>query len=242
MERSSASPLYAANQLLGADLAQRMLTYGFFGPMVEARFTLPRIVTPPQEFFDLFRESVGGNPWGLYYPGTNMIIISPQAPDEASRREVMLHEMLHYSAFLGGGGQAIRWRDDRGQPVTLASVWLDEGLTQYHTKEILAMAGLNPGTVTYAAETLVAFHLQNIAGAETLRRAYLTGDFTEVREEVDRQLGQYAFDTLMRQGTASDALATMRTMMAGTGINYAALETGQIAGPAADILRRQGIS
>jgi hypothetical protein len=229
MERFAGRDICGENERMGAELAGRMLDYGFFGPWVQGRFTTPQIVTPPPEFFSLNRECYGGNPSGLYYPGTNMIVVSPLEADQSTRREVMLHEMLHYSAFLGGGGQVIRWRDDRNQPVVKAVTWLDEGLTQFHTKEMLARHKENSPFISYASEVVAAQHLQRIAGAEPLRRAYLTGNFTEVREAVDKRLGKDTFLTLSSFARGSDALGYLRGRVAAVEGSPALFETGPVA-------------
>jgi hypothetical protein len=150
--------------------------------------------------------SGGGN--GLYLPFTNHVMISAAIANPADRTCIIAHETLHYAAFLGGGHDGMRYRDAEGKPTVLGHVpWLHEGLTELHAQQLVRSHGTTPTYVGYPAETLTAFYLQQIAGADVTRAAFLSGDFTEVRRSVDARLGNGTFDSLSRTDNGTDALA-----------------------------------
>ena len=85
---------------------------------------------------------------------------------------------------------------------------LHEGITQLYATQLTET--LHTG---YPNETTTAFFIERLVGAETLRRAYMTGDFYDVRASIDRQLGDGTFDTILERSEPSDALAYLVSQM-----------------------------
>jgi hypothetical protein len=158
---------------------------------------------------------------GIYHPGTNHISIDADAMADlpaAARRQIIAHEMLHYASHLGGGG-TIRWRDERGAAVIPRDMeFLHEGATELFSQQLSRGHGSDPERVGYAAETTVAFYLQQIAGPNVLGAAYLSGDFTAVRRAVDARLGAGTFDRMAATGNGSGALAYLRERIQARGM------------------------
>jgi hypothetical protein len=170
----------------------------------------------------------GSSSYGRYIGGTNHIMIRDDQPHEegivvrdrteSRRRLTILHEQLHYAAWLGGG-MDIRWRDGEGHPVIAGRVgWLHEGLTEMHAQQIVRSHGHQPGYVSYPHETATGIYLQRLVGADTLRRAYLTGDFTQVRQALDRRLGAGTFDRLLQKRNGAEALSFLMGRMEAAGV------------------------
>jgi hypothetical protein len=194
------------------------LDANYLGPVVSGRFEAapPILTNESPALFELNNAaegySGGGN--GLYLPFTNHVMISTAIADPANRTCIIAHETLHYAAFLGGGHDGVRYRDARGEPAVLGHVeWLHEGLTELHAQQLVRSHGTTPTYVGYPSETLTAFYLQQIAGADTVRAAFLSGDFTAVRQSVDARLGEGTFAALAGMESGPGALTYLEGRM-----------------------------
>lgn len=186
-------------------IAREWLTVDFLGPTIYGRFsrTPPIQTVEESSFFDAYKEAFGILPAGLQFPRTNhqILDISKETDTPANKAKTVVHEELHYASELGGG-KNIRWWDDTlFRPRELGHVsWLHEGLTELYAQQLTRAHGLTPDYVSYPYETATAFYLQKLVGEETLKRAYLTGDFTYVRNTVDAKLGSGTFERLVGSG------------------------------------------
>ncbi|MCI0503445.1 hypothetical protein L0Y65_01915 [Candidatus Micrarchaeota archaeon] len=194
------------------------------GDALAGRFarTPPLVTEDPHRLFQFEGLLTGGmSAGGMYEPGTNHIMMDADAMADASpaaRRHFIAHEMMHYAAYLGGGA-TIRWRDGRGAAVIPSNMeFLHEGATELMAQQLSRAHGSDPGSVSYGAETTVAFYLQQIAGASVLGAAYLGGDFTSVRRAVDAKLGAGTFDRMAATGNGSGALVYLRERMQARGM------------------------
>jgi hypothetical protein len=158
---------------------------------------------------------------GLYMPFTNGTVLDPVDMSSTDQMYVtIVHEQLHYASHLNGGGQ-IRWRDDEGGPAFASfdsNRWLHEGLTELHAQQ-LARARGHEHPPSYPAETTIGFYLQRIVGEDTLREAYFSGDFTEVRREVNERLGEGTFEAMLSSDNGQDALVFLVSRLEAAGID-----------------------
>jgi hypothetical protein len=201
----------------------------FLGEAIGRRFssTPPMLTTVPREYFDALEEAEGAGADAAYLPGTNQILIASDIAGEADRRRVLLHEQLHYAAYLGGGDPSdMRWRDETGRPVfngfRASAGWLHEGLAELLSQQLARDEGFETTFSSYPQELRVALFMQRLIGDEVvLRDAFLTGNFTEARARLDDALGRGTFDSLMGAATANGALRTLISGMDSMGIDYA---------------------
>jgi hypothetical protein len=208
---------------LGSEVAGWM-GRNVLGVALAGRFarTPPVVTEDPHRLFRFEGSLSGGmSAAGMYHPGTNHISMDADAMADLpapARRQFIAHEMLHYAAYLGGGG-TIRWRNGRGAAVMPSNMeFLHEGATELVSQQLSRAHGQDPGRVGYGAETTVAFYLQRIAGPNILGAAYLSGDFTAVRSAVDARLGAGTFDRMAATGNGSGALAYLRERIQARGL------------------------
>jgi hypothetical protein len=209
-------------------------TGDFLGETVYRRYSgTPPIVTGEDDsWLRAMALATGGYHPGTYYPGTNHIIVGAY---EANREEgdvlkLLAHEQLHYAAYLGGG-QTVRWRDDSGAAILQPRVggWnIHEGTTELLANELARANGYSPSGVAYTYETSVCFALEQVVGQEPLRRAYFSGDFTEVRRLMDERLGAGTFDALMACSSAPDAFSLIMGKVGAAGVDYHSWESNPI--------------
>ena len=208
--------------------------------------------------FDRFAFAHGtlgnGESVGMYFPGTNHLIMEESMlfTSPAEQRLLVAHEQLHYAAWLGGGGEGwIRWSDGRREARD-HSPWLHEGLTELHAQQLVRSNGYAPPGVSYPAETAVSFCIQKIVGEGTLRNAYLTGDFTEVRRRLNARLGENTLEALVGAATipadsslahtgphiinGSEALAFILERMDGAGVDRSGWRSDPVLGAALDAM------
>jgi hypothetical protein len=229
LRRRARAPVDASlargNERLSSEIASRWLTSAYLGATIGARFRRhpPVITTETEGFFELQGEAYSHDAMGgIHFRGTSHIAISPTITSEADRRRIIVHEQLHYASWLGGG-HVIRWGSGGGRRTVLGySAWLHEGLTELHAQQLTRRRGYAPTYIAYRAETALAYSLQRIVGTERLRRAYLTGDFSEVRRIVDRRLGAGTFRTLAGMPNGYSALAFLRRRMDAAGVDHSA--------------------
>jgi hypothetical protein len=183
----------------------------------------PVVMVVPSDQLPEFRENsylFGSHAGGCYDSGSNRINMSDRARSEADLAAILVHEQLHYASWLGGG-DGMRWRDSGGQPhFAERAGWLHEGLTEFHAQQITREHGLTPSHVGYPYETAVGFYLQKLVGADVLRQAYLTGDFTEAGRILDQRLGQGSLEGLMSCRNGSEALFFIMGQMGSANIDF----------------------
>jgi hypothetical protein len=184
--------------------------------------TPPYFSFVPREILEAMTDGYGSLWRGQYYPDTNHLLLHSYVHDEEELRLVIAHELLHYASWLGGGSMDYRWAGRDGQPLHRNVPWLDEGLTELHAQQLLRSRGFQPGSIAYAAETIAGFYLQQLAGADALRRAYLSGNFQEVASAVDSRLGSGSFERLAGFGRGAEALAFLEERLDAARIDRAA--------------------
>jgi hypothetical protein len=192
--------------IVGGDIASRMS----LAPATLCAFSETDDMSAGQIFLEL--QMIGS--LGGYLTGTNAIVIPPEvlAYSEADALHVVLHEQLHYASWLGGG-KNIRWRDESGNPCFQGSsrAWsMHEGLTELTAQEIVRERDFEPTHIGYPAEVITCYYMEQLlgeGGRDILRSAYLSGDFTQVRQLVDAQLGAGTFDALISKPDAAQALS-----------------------------------
>ncbi|MFH1685227.1 MAG: hypothetical protein ABH983_02875 [Candidatus Micrarchaeota archaeon] len=163
----------------------------------------PLLTVDSERFFDVLDANSGKKNFssaGLYFSGTNHISLRrvQDAIIGDGLEETVAHEILHYVAHLGGSHHP-RWMTRTGLVEQVNSEWLHEGLTELHAQQLTRAHEIHPDDVTYEHETRTVFYIQRIVGEPVLRRAYLTGDFTEVRTRLNERLGEGTFETLLKQ-------------------------------------------
>jgi hypothetical protein len=151
------------------------------------------------------------------------------------------HEVLHYASFLGGG-MDVRWRSGRGAtsdtPVIIGDQrWFIEGLTDLHAQQLARAHERTPTGVSYFYEAAVGFYIQRIVGEETLRQAYMTGDYTAVRLSFDRRLGQGAFERLVRSDDGQIAFDFITELFTRSNINFRQWESDRLLSMCLDYIR-----
>ena len=61
--------------------------------------------------------------------------------------------------------------------------------------------------------------MQQLVGEEALRKAYLTGDFTEVRDIINKKLGEGTFEALLKMDKGVEALKFLVEKLKAIGID-----------------------
>lgn len=150
---------------------------------------------------------------GAFFNGTNSIAIDRGVSEEATARKVLRHEEYHRAAEIAGGS-TVRWRDANGDPVVLSALVSRnflEGLTESFAQQDESKLGNNSFSIAYPASVAAACCLQELIGREALEKAYFTGDFTGVREMVDKKLEEGAFINII---SAGDGIAATSLILA----------------------------
>jgi len=198
---------------------------GFLPSKIRERFERTPLVVMigNSKYFMQISQVSGGVTGGIYLPGTNVIALPDYMVSRdfsGMRTHIVVHENLHYAAFLGGGN-IFRWRDEKGAPVVRGYIsWFHEGLTELHAQQITyqnSSGGAAP--VAYPRETEFSFLLQTLVGKDTLKEAYFSGDLTKVRQAVDEKLGPGTFDALISKKRGTEALALLSDKIKAAGMN-----------------------
>jgi hypothetical protein len=217
---------------MSTEIATQWMTRDFLGDALYGRFSaaLPVATTETPEWFRAVGEAGLGAHMGFYFPGTNHIVVTISRSEDTAYN-LMVHEQLHYASFLGGGS-GIRWRDGRGAPVMRGEgYWnIHEGLTELHAQQLTRLHGYDPQGVAYPYETAISFIMQQAVGEEPLRRAYLSGDFTEVRTLLDARLGAGAFDTIMSAQVSAEAYSLIFQKASAAGMDVSGWESDPVMG------------
>lgn len=196
--------------------AKSLLTKDFLGETIHKRFTAtpPMITLFGNDFHDRYNEAYGGDIRGEYISDTNHILLYKNQGDLDTARSSALHELIHYACWLGGGGDRIRWEAPDGEFLSVGRVlWLDEGLTELFTRLALSSKGYSTGAGCYKYESAVAQALLRIVDQDTLREAYLTGDFSEVMKTVNGKLGDGVFERLLTFPRGAEAAEYLEQKM-----------------------------
>ncbi len=190
--------------------------------------TPPYVSFVPREILEAMTDGYGSLWRGQYFPDSNHLLLHSYVHDESELRLATIHELLHYASWLGGGSTDYLWAGAGGRPVHRNVPWLDEGLTELHAQQLLRAHGFVPDSISYAPETIVGFYLQQIAGADILRRAYLSGDFQEVGRIVDSRLGAGSFERLAGSGRGAEALSFLEQRLDSARIDRSSWETDPV--------------
>jgi hypothetical protein len=209
------------------------LNKDFLGSTIHDRFskTPPFFTTVPPSYFRAVKKSEGlsDEPNGVHIPGSNHVLISSGYTNEADRRRLLVHEQLHYASYLGGGHPTnIRWRDEKGQPITGSKPYaesLHEGIGELMAQKLTRDKGFTTTDASYPKELRVAFLVDKIVDDDAvMRKAFLTGNFTEVRKKVDLKLpdanGKSTFDQLMQEDNPDSVMQMLKPKMDDAGMDY----------------------
>ena len=162
---------------------------------------------------------------GLFIPKTNKIILLPTG-GENDRKMVMAHEILHYCNELGCGGE-MRALDNTGISQELENDgWLDEGMTELHAQQKARKKGVVPTYISYEDCVMASLFIQRLAGSKLVKHAYLHGDYTKVRDILDKKIGYGKFDQMVKMKEALDALVVMAKEAGRRGFEHLFQECG----------------
>gem|GEM_PF-2288641 len=147
---------------------------------------------------------------GAYHLGTNCIHTDEEmltSFEEIQPRILQIsHELHHYAAWLGGG-MGIRWRDSEGKPHFRKRVkhWFGKNVKNESLHESFTITLTNQ--VAYERrgfweaagedELILGLMLQGIAGKDITKKAYFSGDYSEVFSLVERKLGEGTFSEML---------------------------------------------
>jgi hypothetical protein len=194
-----------AGNIRSLETAKAMaLVEGFYGR--QAFVMMPFAVEVPQGTLTAAAEREAAR--GGYIQDTNIIMMSDRATRPVYRspetgQRTMVHELLHYLSFLGSGHRMSYVEEGGGRRELETPTWLSEGITQSFAELILPSR--DSPTYSYTYEVLTAVLLERLAGAETLKAAFRSGDFSAVQEAVDRNLGAGIFARLLEQNDGASA-------------------------------------
>lgn len=181
----------------------------------------PVLTTEERRFFDLYEKAYESSAGGIYFNGTNHIMLSADVVGEADQRQIIAHEQRHYYSF------ACRMKNMYNFPGGLPPRWLDEGLTELGSQRYVRGEGQNPKNVGYRTEVITCAYLEKVVqkelgakeGALELEQAYFTGDFSKVKEATDKALGKGTFDEFMKKENGADALQFLVSKVKDAGID-----------------------
>jgi hypothetical protein len=239
LARTATTPSSEDVLAFGSALSEALswMTPAYLGTTVGERFNqTPPVYAIMAPEFDALEAAAWGSSsdfGGLYVTGSNLIMLASfEEWTQSDRLCLVAHESLHYAAYLGGGME-IRWREEDGNPVQPRYVsWFHEGCTELQAQQLVRDHGHTPSRVAYENETAVAFYLQRLVGTDVLRAAYLSGDFTEVRQRLDARLGAGTFSALLNCENGTEALSTIRTRMSIAHIDYGGWASDPLSGGA----------
>jgi len=151
---------------------------------------------------------------GAYHIGTNCIHTDCQNFVEntnmGTRVVKIAHELHHYASWLGGG-MRIRWRDREGRPcfkkrprrLRIFRDFKNERLNDVLTTTLSHKLAEDHGIeITYPdnpEEMMMGLMLEELTDGKELRRAYFSGDYTEVARRLDDRLGEGTFAKMLEK-------------------------------------------
>ncbi|MBD3389631.1 hypothetical protein GF415_01610 [Candidatus Micrarchaeota archaeon] len=210
------------NRRFNEDITEDLMTRERLGDeLYEAVADAPPVLTTEsEEFFELGDRVSGSTACGRYYCYTNHITIesSEGGKNEADRREIIAHEQRHYYSHKG------RSVNGNASPPD----WLDEGITELGAQRYVREEGFQPSGVSYQTEVAATAYLEDVvqsemgevAGAEALERAYLTGDFSNIEKAVDKVLGKGTFAEFVEKENGAEALEFLASKIKESGLDY----------------------
>jgi hypothetical protein len=213
------------------EISGRWLDKSYLGSELGRRFaqTPPVVTLENSEFFSTLSPTLAV---GIYLSESNHITIDGRYDDQTKNEDmhrIVTHEQLHYAAWLGGG-QNIRWHDEVGDPVIVGYIsWLHEGATELFAQELTREHGLTPNGVAYPYETTSALMMENLVGKDILKKAYLSGDFSDVRKIMDQKLGVMSFIHMANLENGAEAVAFLRAKLEIAKIDYSRWAKNPIA-------------
>ncbi len=144
----------------------------------------------------------GRDAFGYYMPNSNMILVSASASATPERlNEVLCHEMSHYAAWRGHGFENV-WTINGQMAAFNKPVWMEEGMANAISSSII------PSTrerMAYPYETMAVVMLENLAGQQAVRQAYISGDYRALQQAVDSKLGAGTFERLAQFPNGAEA-------------------------------------
>ena|GEM_PF-6394564 len=198
------------NRKTSEEVFSNWMTKDFLGKEMYRRFS----AAPP------IAITGGGVTGGKYLDGTNSFVMAEDFSGEVQRKLCAAHEQLHYAAWLGGGFSNTRWVGEDGALVSKkVMIDLHEGLTELFAQKLVRDHEKIPPLyiVGYPQETMMAFYLLKLVGEKTLKQAYFSGDFTQVKTVLDKGLGSGSFEKIINfveEEKTTQALETLRERLA----------------------------
>lgn len=185
--------------------------------VVKARLFLdkePPIFVTNSDLFNVTLTSSESNV-AFYAGGTNVIVFKESEYEKLKQRDpdmvaVLTHETLHYLC-----------RAFREHEVPL---WFNEGATEYFAQRAVRKKGLEPQTYYYANYVRSIYYLGKLVGEDTLLEAYLTGDMTEIRAELNKLGGFGTFDKVMSARSYEENISVLRSLCEKKGLDTASFD------------------
>jgi hypothetical protein len=185
----------------------------------------PPVVTFENEaFFSLYLQATAAPvAVGIYLVDSNHMIMRSEYFEHRTDAEViegMVHEMVHYASFLGGGMDIRRKVEPVG--VTEATVWFIEGLTELTSQLAARESGRVPENVPYSYEVIACNYIMMALGKDgrgMLEDACLSGDYGTIADALDKELGRGTFDGFMEMQNGAEAVAYLEKIVQEAGID-----------------------
>ncbi len=133
-----------------------------------------------------------GNAGGNYYSGTNITRVSASFLGD-DLTQVAIHEILHYLVALSRQHSIFYCKTDVYDFYRDDLKWFDEGMTEYFAQRIARKNGLNVQRFGYHVNVRFVNLLVGLVGEDTVFRAYISGDLSELSKKVDAKLGRISF-------------------------------------------------
>lgn len=167
------------------------------------------VLVEDHPFYSVFSEQ-GIYANAFYKSGTNIIVVSAPVyymlmPVREYTIRLQIHEHLHLLAWLGSSVPCEKRWDRQAPLVQRGFTALHEGFTEMFTNKIAAEQGFRHRFPNYPVEATVATYIYYLAGGDDedqiLKRAYFSGDGSELRSKLDVVLGEGAFDRITKLST-----------------------------------------
>lgn len=187
----------------------------------------PVVVTIPKDLTLLYGD-------GVYTFSHYVAIRENPELDDDTRKSVIAHEQAHYLAALNGGLGEVT--EDGKMDFTLylgnkrikGAAWLHEGLTELHSQQLIRKFGILSKKIGYPKEVKFCLYLQKLVGEDILKKAYLSGDFTKVRDKLDSELGYGTFEEIIMKQMVLFAFDVLVKPLVHLGIDFQSWETDEI--------------
>ena len=156
-------------------------------------------IKPGTEFED-------NSTYGYYdWANTGKLVVNQ---DAGGTLETLVHEGLHMAADNGAdmnpdgelvyhlGIEEVALDQNTGGVLAINHIGLNEGITELFTRQTAENLGVDDISIAYPDEVEVAQALGDVVGMDALKAAYFNSDVDGLRESVDSNLGEGAFDTI----------------------------------------------